>query len=374
MAKPGAKQAQGGTGDRGDIEKIQTQASTTSRSTARTAEQRRSTSGRASSDPYCPCLSSPISTRPSNLYFDPGDERPDHGVHERRSRAGSGGLARREPGHRARPAFLRSRRRPSLRPSSASTKAWHRATPGQESRLHGNLDLLRGPLGLPWSSSTFLSFRAAPEHAHSTSCCARRTPPACRAGDTQYPPCRPHARRHRSRLITRSQHALPRTTAHRRTHTEGGSDRRRAPEHPEAERGATLTVRTLRACRRSEFEEIDVSGRSRRRTPREGSGRPAPLLEEEGAAEGSLWELHDHAVPSATGTVSIASTQSDPASGPMVDTRCSTSSAPSIRCWRARPYPALRFGSDRREVATAEVSDELRSRPARTPSRARRAA
>jgi len=122
-----------------------------------------------------------------------------------------------------------------------------------------------------------------------------------------------------------------------------------------------LTVRIFVRAADLDFEEIDVWGK--KSTPDFLAKDPAdltPLLEEEGLPKGSLWEscaimqylCNKHGLDRFYST--------DPGERAMVDSAMFYLIGTFYPLLARATYPALRFGQYAGEVATAEVSDELK--------------
>jgi glutathione S-transferase len=127
-----------------------------------------------------------------------------------------------------------------------------------------------------------------------------------------------------------------------------------------------LTVRIFVRAAGLDFEEIDVWGK--KSTPEFLAKDPAdltPLLEEEGLPKGSLWEscaimqylCNKHGLDRFYPT--------DPGERAMVDSAMFYLIGTFYPLLARATYPALRFGQYAGEVATADVSDELKEQARR---------
>ena len=221
----------------------------------------------------------------SHLYFDPGDGRLDHGLHERGARARPE-RGRRDPGNVQHVAIAVSQATFAQAVERLDERGI-RALRRQGPRLHG-LDLLRRPAraahraGLLW-------VRAATGHTHADVLLEAhrlRVEPGTRAstGSTS---------RMRWRSSSGARAPRCRTTARGRTPT--------APDREDHMAANTLSILkpsvnnlTTRIFVRAaglEFDEVDVWGK--KSTSEFLSKDPAdltPLLEEEGLPKGALWE------------------------------------------------------------------------------------
>ena len=228
----------------------------------------------------------------SHLYFDPGDGRLDHRLHERGARAGAA-LGAEGAGHRP-PPRVRRLAGDVRADGRAARRARHRALGRQGPRVHG-LDLLRGPARPP-GRARVVPLRAAGGHTH--------TDVLLEAHKLRVERATPTSTASTSRTRSSSSSRARRVALRRPVPQEpvplagGGAHGHAHPEHPQAERqqpdGSHLRSRSrsrLRGGRRL-GEEVDAG------LPGEGPGGPDAAARGGRAAEGlALGELRDHAVP-----------------------------------------------------------------------------
>ena len=288
----------------------------------------------------------------SHLYFDPGDGRLIT-VFTNEEREPEQKSAPREPGIVHHLAFALSQATFAQTVERLDERGIEHS--GVKDRGFMDSIYFEDPLGL---LVELASYRFEPPHGHThTDVLLEAHKLRVERGDPNIDRDPP---RRRDRAPRHALAGASRTTAHRKIRTEGGvmATHTLSILKPSVN---NLTVRIFVRAAGLDFEEIDVWGK--KSTPDFLAKDPAdltPLLEEEGLPKGSLWEscaimqylCNKHGLDRFYST--------DPGERAMVDSAMFYLIGTFYPLLARATYPALRFGQYAGEVATAEVSDELK--------------